>query len=147
MHWFSSPKSFLFCTPSTHLPSELIWLFRCGSHSYNWETDLLKEDFGLSNRKDNNNLWKLNVWNIQWWKSTFTQVMYLSIILRYLCFTWVFLFYATSYFNFITFQGEILYFLLHYIYLIAVVTSYFSGEDLTQWIIKQMFKIQHIVKD
>ena len=49
--------------------------------------------------------------------TTFTQVLYLSTILRYLYFTWVFPFDATLYFHSTTFQSEILYFLLHYIYL------------------------------
>ncbi len=54
---------------------------------------------------------------------------YLSTVLMYLYFTWVFPFSATSYFYSTTFMSQTLYFLLHYIYLITEVTRHFADSD------------------
>ena len=123
----------------THLPSELIWRFRCGSHRYNWETDLLKDDFGACNTIIIIYVnWMYGIFSV----GKFTQVIYLGIIWDTCT--------LLEYFHFMLLHTltwlEILYFLLHYIYLTAFVASYFSDEDLTQWIISQVFKI-HNVKD
>ncbi len=52
--------------------------------------------------------------------------MYLSAILSYLYLTWVFPFYATSYFYSTSFQMKISHFLLRYIDLPVIVTGYSS---------------------
>ena len=80
-------------------------------------------------------------------KSTFTQILYFSLILRYS--TWVFPHDATLYFKWTTFQNENIV-LSTPVQMYFFSFSYFSGEDLTQWIIYIIyiaFKIQHIVKD
>ena len=48
-----------------------------------------------------------------------------------LCFTWAFPFSSTLYFHFSTFWSEIIYFSLHYIYLIALVTCHFVDYMIT----------------
>ncbi len=50
------------------------------------------------------------------WLSTFTWVLYLSTLFEYLYFTWVLFFLETYDFNFTTFERQILYLSLHYIY-------------------------------
>ena len=67
-------------------------------------------------------LFQASVASGRMWLSTFTEVLYSSTNLRYLCFTQVFSFHDTLYFYSTTFQMEILYILPNYNYLTALVT-------------------------
>lgn len=80
----------------------------------------------------NRNAWQVfyNFIAISYWKLTFADGLYLHAVFWYLSIS---IFWDISFCEFfsITFQSRILRFLLNYIYLMSVVTSYFADSGLT----------------
>lgn len=72
-------------------------------------------------------------------ESTFTRVLYLSTILRHLR-------NILYYIMLLHFKKEILYFLLHHIYVTAIATSYFTDKDFTLKIYDKLINTTHCLR-